>query len=123
MSKYEYFIPESAGSYEAFDAEWLPVEARLKKILPLKDVNGQMVSLQTKLLSIDFSKVAEALTDAPDTAGLTTRFFAAVQKKNDAMTVEQLLSRPNAELTRWRKMGNRIVLLPNALVLHVNSVG
>jgi hypothetical protein len=121
MTQQAYFIPEGEGAKAAFDTEWAAVEARLKKILPLKDANGAVVDKGTKVLSIDFSKAADALYDAPDNAGLVARFFEVVTRKDSNMTVEQLLSRPSGEVTRWRRMGNRISLLQNALVLHMNS--
>lgn len=121
MSKYEYFKPDSAEAKAAFDAQWPPIEARLKKLLPLTDDEGKPVQLHTQIICIDFSKVADAHTGQQDTAGLTERFMAMVEKKDGAMTVEKLLARDAAELTRWRKMGNSVTLFPNALVLHMNS--
>ncbi len=120
MSKQDYFVPENMTRAE-FDAEWKPIEARLKKILPLRDENGEAVEAHTQLLCIDLSAAADCLTGEADKTGLVERFFDAVEKKGGTMTVEQLLARPAAELSRWRKMGNRVVLLPNALVLHVNE--
>ena len=120
MSKQDYFIPESTPR-AAFDAEWLPVEARLKKILPLLDMNGAKVELHTQISCIDFSLVANCLTGEPDKTSLAERFTTTAEKKDASMTVEDLLARPSGELTRWRKMGNRVVLIPNALVLHINQ--
>lgn len=120
--KYEYFIPESEGGRAAFETEWAPVEARLKKLLPLKDVSGNPVTENNLVVDVDFSGVADALNGAKDETGLVKRFTAEVEKKGGwEMTVGELLKRPSGELTRWRKMGNRLTLLPNALVLHFNS--
>ena len=120
--KIEFKMPESAEGKAAFAAEWPEVEARLQKILPLLDVNGETVNGDTWVVNVDFSKVADALNGKPDITGLATRFLAEVRKKNGRMVVSDLLRRPAAELLRWRKMGNRIALLPNALVLHMNSL-
>jgi hypothetical protein len=120
--KLAYFVPESDGGRAAFEAEWPEVEARIKEILPLTDDSGKVVNYNTLVTDIDFSGVADCLLGAPDKTDLVQRFFDMVEKKNGAMTVQDLLQRPAAELTRWRKMGNRLTLLPNAVVLHVNSI-
>lgn len=119
--KIEYIMGETAEAKSAFTLEWAPVEERLRKILPLLDVNGKPVTQDTWVAHVDFAKVANALTGAADTTGLVTRFLNEVSKKAPKMTVKDLLRRPAAELMRWRKMGNRITLLPNALVLHLNE--
>lgn len=119
MSKYDYFIPESM-TREEFEAEWKPVAARLKKIFPLKDQSGKEIGLHTQIAFIDFAPVADCLTGEKDKTGLAERFIAAAEKKDAYMTVESLLKRPAGEVTRWRKMGNRIALIPNALVLGMN---
>jgi hypothetical protein len=120
MTKQDYFIPDSMTRAE-FDVQWLPVEARLKKILPLKTESGAAVDENSEVLGIDLFPVADCLTGLPDETGLIERFYKMVEKKNPEMTVGELLARPAGEITRWRKMGNRIVLIPNALVLHMNS--
>lgn len=122
--KLEYFIPESFGGTAAFEAEWQPVAERLKEVLPLTDITGEVVGYDTVVVNIDFSKVADCLRGEPDQTDLVGRFMAEVERKsprNRDMTVKDLLSRPSAELTRWRRMGNRLTLLPNSLVLHLNS--
>ena len=122
--KPSYFIPESFGGSAAFEAEWQPVEERLRQILPLTDITGAVVGYETLVAHIDFSKVADCLRGEPDKTDLVARFLAEVEKKsprNRDMTVKDLLARPTAELTRWRRMGNRLTLLPNALVLHINA--
>lgn len=120
--KIEYKMPETAEGQAAFLAEWKPVEERLLQLLPLLDVNGRVVRADTWVVNVDFSKVVEALNAAPDKTGMADRFINEVRKKNGKMAVSDLLRCPAAELMRWRKMGNRVALLPNALVLHMNSL-
>lgn len=121
MSKYDYFIPESM-TREEFEAEWKPVAERLKKIFPLRDLSGAPVQMHTQIESIDFAPVADCLTGSADKTGLAKRFVEMAEKKDNFMSVESLLGRPSGEVTRWRKMGNRIALMPNALVLWVNGL-
>jgi hypothetical protein len=120
--KIEYYMSDSPESKAAFALEWPPVEARLRKILPLLDLNGKPVQADTWVVNVDFSKVAQALNDAPDTTGMVERFLNEVRKKAPRMMVQDLLRRPAAEITRWRKMGNKVTLLPNALILHMNEL-
>jgi hypothetical protein len=116
MTKHEYFISENGKA--AFDAEWPQIEGDLESILPLVDNEGEPVEYGTLVVDVDFSEVAEVIPDAPE--DMAERFIAEVKKKNAKMTVKELLERPAAELTRWRKMGNRVTLFPNALALHMN---
>jgi hypothetical protein len=117
--KHEYFISENGK--DIFKTEWEQIEADLTSIMPLKDIEGEIVGYETLVTDIDFSEVAEVLPDAPE--DMLQRFIAEVKKKNPKMTAKDLLARPAAELTRWRKMGNRLTLFPNALVLHMNLLG
>jgi hypothetical protein len=116
--KHSYFIPESETAQANFKTEWEQVETDLSSIMPLMDNEGEIVGYETLVTDIDFSEIAEVLPDAPE--DMLERFMAEVKKKNPKMTAKDLLARPAAELTRWRKMGNRITLFPNALVLHMN---
>lgn len=118
----KYKIGETEEAKAAFAEEWAPVEERLRKILPLLDVNGKPVREDTWVVNVDFSAVADALTGEADKNEMARRFVAEVRKKNPRMAVSDLLRRPSAELMRWRKMGNRVALMPNALVLHLNSL-
>ena len=123
--KLEYIMPDSPSGKAAFLANWPEVEARIKKILPLYDASGGTVTPDSLVLDVDFTGVADALKNAPDETGMIERFFAEVEKKSPdgPMTVGELLTRPAGELTRWRKMGNNLILLPNALVVHLNNAG
>ena len=121
MSKRPYIVNDTPEAQAAFAAEWPPIEERLRKIMPLVDLTGRTVQEDTWVVNVDFSKVAEAYTGAPDTTGMVERFINEVKKKAPKMAVSDLLRRPAGELTRWRKMGNKVTLLPNALVLHVNT--
>jgi len=118
----DYYVGETAEGIAAFAADWAAVEARLRKILPLMDTNGKVVKPDTWVVNVDFSNAADALKGAPDDTGMVARFLNEVKKKGPRMTVHDLLCRPVGELTRWRKMGNRITLLPNALILHLKEL-
>ena len=120
IKKQDYFIP---ANNDNFASDWKLVKERLKKVMPLKDHDGNIVGYETAVFNVDFTAVADCLKGEPDETGIIQQFMEAVEKKSSEdkdMTVKELLSRPAGELTRWRNMRNRVALLPNALVMHMN---